>query len=92
LILAGVVGQDVGVSDVPSIVELLDRLAVMERALVQANQRIEALEAENAELRRQLGLRLQHTNRCATVLTCGFLLPLVRERRAATAGARGSSH
>src|SRR6266480_3728218 len=35
--------------------------------------------------------RLQHTNRYATVLTCGFLLPLVRERRAATAGATGSS-
>jgi hypothetical protein len=37
------------------------------------------------------GLEVQHTNRYATVLTCGFLLPLVRERRAATAGATGSS-
>ena len=35
--------------------------------------------------------RLQHTNRYATVLTCGFLLPLVRESHAATAGATGSS-
>jgi hypothetical protein len=35
--------------------------------------------------------RLQHTNRSATVLTYWFLLPLVRERRAASAGATGSS-
>jgi hypothetical protein len=34
--------------------------------------------------------RLQHTNRYAQVLTCGFLLLLVRER-ADAAGATGSS-
>src|SRR5262249_2460517 len=28
--------------------------------------------------------RLQHTNRYTTVVTCGFLLPLARERRAPT--------
>ncbi|MDM4723470.1 IS66 family transposase [Micromonospora sp. WMMA1363] len=38
-----------------SIVELLERLAVLEQALARANARIEALEAENAELRRRLG-------------------------------------
>jgi len=37
------------------------------------------------------GPEVQHTNRYATVLTYGFLLPLVRERRAATAGATGNS-
>lgn len=31
--------------------------------------------------------RLQHTNRCAKAVTCSFLLPLARERRAAAAGA-----
>jgi len=35
--------------------------------------------------------RLQHTNRYATVLTCGFLLPLTGDRRAASAGSTGSS-
>jgi hypothetical protein len=35
--------------------------------------------------------RLQRTNRYATVLTCSFLLPLVRESRVATARATGSS-
>jgi len=35
--------------------------------------------------------RLPRTNRYATVLTCSFLLPLVRGRRTATAGATGSS-
>lgn len=39
----------------PSIVELLERLAVMEQSLARANERIGALEAENAELRRRLG-------------------------------------
>jgi hypothetical protein len=29
-----------------------------------------------------LGRRLQHTNRYTTVLTCGFPLPMARERRA----------
>jgi transposase len=43
------------VPEMPSIVELLERLAVMEQALARANERIEALEAENAELRRRLG-------------------------------------
>jgi hypothetical protein len=28
-----------------------------------------------------VGLRLQHTNRYTTAVTCGFLLPLARERR-----------
>jgi hypothetical protein len=28
-----------------------------------------------------VGRGLQHTNRCATAVTCGFLLPLARERR-----------
>ena len=35
--------------------------------------------------------RLPHTNRYATVLTCGFLLPLAGGRRAAIAGSTGSS-
>jgi hypothetical protein len=35
--------------------------------------------------------RLPHTNRYATVLTCGFLLPLAGDRRAAIAGSPGSS-
>ncbi|MGX6608515.1 hypothetical protein ACWKSP_41330 [Micromonosporaceae bacterium Da 78-11] len=41
--------------EMPSIVELLERLAVMEQALARANERIGVLEAENAELRRRLG-------------------------------------
>ncbi len=41
--------------EIPSMVELLERLAVIKQALARANERIEALEAENAELRRRLG-------------------------------------
>lgn len=48
--------------DMPSIVELLERLAVMEQALARANERIEALEAENAELRRRLGQSPRNSN------------------------------
>jgi transposase len=50
------------VPELPSIVELLERLAVMERALARANERIEALEAENAELRRRLGQSPRNSN------------------------------
>jgi transposase len=39
----------------PSIVELLERLALLEAALQERDVRIEALVAENAELRRRLG-------------------------------------
>jgi transposase len=46
----------------PSIVELLERLAVMEQALARASERIEALEAENAELRRRLGQSPRNSN------------------------------
>jgi hypothetical protein len=46
----------------PSIVELLERLGVMEQALARANERIEALEAENAELRRRLGQTPKNSN------------------------------
>jgi transposase len=46
----------------PSIMELLERLAVMEQALARANERIEALEAENAELRRRLGQTPRNSN------------------------------
>ena len=49
-------------SEMPSIVELLERLAVMERALARANERIGALEAENAELRRRLGQTPRNSN------------------------------
>lgn len=48
--------------DLPSIVELLERLAVMEQALARANERIEVLEAENAELRRRLGQTPRNSN------------------------------
>lgn len=48
--------------EMPSIVELLERLAVMEEALARANERIEALEAENAELRRRLGQTPKNSN------------------------------
>jgi transposase len=50
------------VPEVPSIVELLERLAVMEQALARANGRIEAVEAENAELRRRLGQTPKNSN------------------------------
>ncbi|MGX6608627.1 IS66 family transposase, partial [Micromonosporaceae bacterium Da 78-11] len=48
--------------DLPSIVELLERLAVVEQTLARANERIEALEAENAELRRRLGQSPRNSN------------------------------
>jgi hypothetical protein len=35
--------------------------------------------------------RLQHTNRYAIVVTCGFPLPMVRERRSAVPGVGGRS-
>ncbi|MDP9791939.1 hypothetical protein J2S43_000451 [Catenuloplanes nepalensis] len=41
--------------DVPSIVELLERLVALEQAVAIQDARIEVLEAENAELRRRLG-------------------------------------
>jgi transposase len=50
------------VSDMPSIVELLERLAVLERAVAARDARIEALEAENAELRRRLGQTPRNSN------------------------------
>jgi len=50
------------VPEMPSIVELLERLTVMEQALARANARIEALEAENAELRRRLGQTPRNSN------------------------------
>jgi transposase len=53
--LGGVAGQDVRVPDVPSIVELLERLVVLEKAVAARDARIVVLEAENAELRRRLG-------------------------------------
>jgi transposase len=46
----------------PSMMELLERLAVMELALARANARIEVLEAENAELRRRLGQTPRNSN------------------------------
>jgi predicted nuclease with TOPRIM domain len=39
----------------PSIVELLKRLTRLEAMVAERDARIEALEAENAELRRRLG-------------------------------------
>ena len=48
--------------EMPSIVELLERLAVMEQALARANERIEVLEAENAGLRRRLGQSPRNSN------------------------------
>jgi transposase len=46
----------------PSMLELLERLAVVERALARANERIEALEAANAKLRRRLGQSPRNSN------------------------------
>lgn len=48
--------------EMPSMVELLERLALMEQALARANERVEALEAENAELRRRLGQTPRNSN------------------------------
>jgi transposase len=57
------------VSDVPSIVELLERLVALESAVVSLEKtvaardaRIEVLEAENAELRRRLGQTPRNSN------------------------------
>jgi transposase len=60
--LGGDVGQDAGVSDVPSIVELLERLGRLEALIVARDARIGALEAENAELRRRLGQNPRNSN------------------------------
>jgi Family of unknown function (DUF6444) len=50
------------VPDLPSIGELLERLAVLEKAVAARDARIEALEAENAELRRRLGQTPRNSN------------------------------
>jgi len=42
--LGGVVGQDVGVPETPSIVELLERLVALEKVVAARDARIEALE------------------------------------------------
>jgi len=62
LILAGLLDQDVRVSETPSIVELLERLVALEQAVAARDARIEALEAENAELRRRLGQTPRNSN------------------------------
>jgi transposase len=62
LILAGSVGRHVWVPKMPSFVELLERLAVMEQGLVRANERIEASAAENAQLRRRFGQTPRNPN------------------------------
>lgn len=48
--------NDVRVSDLPSVVELLDRLARVEARIVELEAENEALRAENAELKRRLGV------------------------------------
>ena len=48
--------------ETPSIVELLERLVALEKAVVERDARIEALEAENAELRRRLGQTPRNSN------------------------------
>ena len=48
--------------ETPSIVELLERLVVLEKAVAARDVRIEALEAENAELRRRLGQTPRNSN------------------------------
>jgi transposase len=50
------------VPDTPSIVELLERLVALEKALAVRDARIEVLEAENAELRRRLGQTPRNSN------------------------------
>jgi hypothetical protein len=50
------------VSDALSIVELLERLVVLEKVVAARDARIEALEAENAELRRRLGQTPRNSN------------------------------
>ena len=48
--------------DPPSIVELLERLVALEKAVAVRDARIEALQAENAELRRRLGQTPRNSN------------------------------
>lgn len=48
--------------DVPSIVELLERLVALEKAVAERDARIAVLEAENAELRRRLGQSPRNSN------------------------------
>jgi len=47
---------------VPSIVELLERLVALEKAVAERDARIAVLEAENAELRRRLGQSPRNSN------------------------------
>ncbi|MDG4787146.1 IS66 family transposase [Micromonospora sp. WMMD1102] len=46
----------------PSIVELLERLVALEKAVAERDARIAVLEAENAELRRRLGQSPRNSN------------------------------
>lgn len=55
MILVLPVGEGGRVPDMPSIVELLERLTRLEAMVAERDARIEVLEAENAELRRRLG-------------------------------------
>lgn len=48
--------------DTPSIVELLERLVPLEKAVAARDARIGVLEAENAELRRRLGQTPRNSN------------------------------
>lgn len=48
--------------DVPSIVELLERLVALEKAVAERDARIAVLEAENAELRRRLSQTPRNSN------------------------------
>lgn len=48
--------------ETPSIVELLERLVALEKAVAARDVRIGALEAENAELRRRLGQSPRNSN------------------------------
>ena len=59
----GLVSDDEAVSDLSSTVELLARLTVLEAALAERDARIEALVAENAELRRRLGQNPRNSDR-----------------------------
>jgi transposase len=60
--LGGDVGQDAGVPDSPSLVDLLERLARLEAVVAARDARIVALESENAELRRRLGQTPRNSN------------------------------
>jgi transposase len=55
--------DDGRVPETPSIVELLERLAVVEAALAEANRRIDTLVEENVELRRRLGQNPRNSHR-----------------------------